>query len=41
MHMPYIRQALGPAKVIPIIVGDIKGDALDKLGTALAPYFDD
>lgn len=24
MHMPYIRQAMGGAKVVPIIVGDMK-----------------
>ena len=41
MHMPYIRQTLGAVKVVPIIVGEMKGAALDKLGTVLAPYFDD
>ena len=39
--MPYIRQTLGPVKVVPIVVGEMKGEVLDKLGAVLAPYFDD
>ena len=28
MHMPFIKHTMGAAKVIPIIVGDMKGDLL-------------
>ena len=41
MHMPYLRQVLGPVKVVPIIVGDLGKEGFDKLGKTLAPYFDD
>ena len=41
MHLPYIKQTMGRAKVVPIIVGDMKQPNLDKLGGILAPYFDD
>ena len=41
MHLPYIRQAMGEVKVVPIIVGELKEQDLLKLGAGLAPYFDD
>ena len=41
MHMPFIKIAMGNAKVVPIIVGEMKEEALDKFGSVLAPYFDD
>lgn len=41
MHMPYIRQTMGEAKVVPIIVGDLGKELFDKVGKVLAPYFDD
>lgn len=39
--MPYIRQTMGGVKVVPIIVGDMKKPQLQKLGSALARYFED
>ena len=41
MHMPYIKQAMGQPKVVPIIVGEMKKEKLQKFGAILAPYFED
>ena len=32
---------LGKCKVVPIIVGDVKREQLDKLSSVLAGYFND
>ena len=41
MHMPFIRHVLGPVKIVPIIVGEVKEEILDQVSSVLAPYFEE
>ena len=41
MHMPFIRHVLGPVKVVPIIVGEMREEILDRVSSVLAPYLEE